>query len=136
MTIDLINKLSELDRLNDAIESFCSTNQIPDAIAFKVNLAIEEIVTNIIKYGYEGSEDGNIHIDLQKNVNSIFIQVADSAKEFDPLQREDPDTTLSLNERKIGGLGIFFAKELMDTMDYDRKADRNILTMTKSLGDN
>jgi serine/threonine-protein kinase RsbW len=133
MLIELKNDLKELDRLNEEIESFNSINSIPVDIAFKINLAAEEIVTNIIKYGYDQPKEDIITIDIQKNDGSIIILVSDSAKEFNPLLKDDPDTTLSLNERKIGGLGIFFAKELMDEIEYKRVNSKNILTMRKKV---
>jgi serine/threonine-protein kinase RsbW len=133
MLIELKNDLKELDRLNEKIESFNTSNNIPNDIAFKINLATEEIVTNIIKYGYENPIEDIISIDIQKKNNSIIIAVSDSAKEFNPLLKDDPDTTLSLNERKIGGLGIFFAKELMDEIEYIRENSKNILTMKKEI---
>jgi serine/threonine-protein kinase RsbW len=70
---------------------------------------------------------------FKRKNNSIIIAVSDSAKEFNPLLKDDPDTTLSLNERQIGGLGIFFAKELMDEIEYIRENSKNILTMKKEV---
>jgi len=133
MLIELVNDLKELDRLNEEIENFNALNNIPADIAFKINLATEEIVTNIIKYGYDDPKKDVISIDINKINNSIGITISDSAKEFDPLQQEAPDTTLSLNERKIGGLGIFFAKELMDSIKYQRENSKNILIMNKKI---
>jgi len=133
MLIELKNNLSELNLLNDAISNFNEKNSIPVAIAFKVNLAIEEIVTNIIKYGYDDPKNDTIIIDIQKINNVINITIKDYAKEFNPMDRDDPDTSIPLEKRKVGGLGIFFAKELMDSMEYLREMDSNVLKMRKIL---
>ncbi len=134
MILYLKNDLAELDRLNGEMATFFDNNHIPEGFAFKINLAIEEIVTNIIKYGYDDEyEQDVILIEIKSEGNAVLITITDNAKEFDPMKKEDPDTNIPLEERQIGGLGIFFAKELMDSMEYKRKNNKNILFMTKAL---
>ncbi|MGM0509399.1 MAG: ATP-binding protein [Fusobacteriota bacterium] len=100
----------------------------------KIRLACEEVFVNIINYAY-GDETGDIEIyyedDLENNTFTIIVE--DSGVEFDPFKREDPDIDLPMEERTIGGLGIFMVKNIMDDVEYKRKDGKNILKMVKGL---
>jgi serine/threonine-protein kinase RsbW len=94
-------------------------------------LAVEEVITNIILHGYEKS-GGEIHLTCRFTDNRIRIQVADSAPQFDPLSIPDPDLEGDMDDRKIGGLGIFLLRQVMDDISYRYENGKNILTLEKS----
>lgn len=103
--------------------------------AYKVRLALDELLTNVVSYAYEGKEGGEIEISykIADDPRSITLSIADEGKAFNPLETEDPDLALDVAERKIGGLGIFLVKNVMDEIDYRREDERNILTIKKNI---
>ena len=100
----------------------------------QINIAVEEIYVNIASYAY-GDNPGLAEIELEHNEadNSVDITFKDSGIPYDPLAKEDPDITLSAEERSIGGLGIFMVKKSMDDVKYKHEGGKNILTITKKL---
>lgn len=100
----------------------------------QVAIAVEEIFTNIANYAY-APEDGTltVHVEQEEDPRAICIIFADHGKPYNPLAKEDPDITLSASERKIGGLGIFMTKQLMDDVSYSYQDGKNILTLKKLL---
>ncbi len=98
----------------------------------QIDVAVDEMLANITSYAYEdGTGDLTVRFDYDAGRSAAVITFMDSGKPFNPLEREDPDVTLSVEERQIGGLGIFLVKKTMDGMEYRRERDRNILTITK-----
>lgn len=100
----------------------------------EIQLAVEEIFTNIASYAYEGKKGTVLfHVTLSEEPSAITIRISDQGIPYDPLAREDPDVTLSAEKRNIGGLGVFLVKKMMDEVDYERKDGQNILTLKKIL---
>ncbi|MCP4023285.1 MAG: ATP-binding protein [Desulfobacteraceae bacterium] len=107
----------------------------------QVELALEEVLVNVINYAYDQSQDqdqstvlskiGDIELDCSCTSNTLTITVADQGPAFNPLDQPDPDTTLSVEERTVGGLGIFLTKQMMDTVTYENSRGKNILTLVK-----
>ncbi len=97
----------------------------------QLDVAVEEVFVNIANYAY-APDTGEAIIEAQVSDGSVLtVSFIDSGKAFDPLAAEDPDVTLSAEERRIGGLGIFLTKKFMDKVEYQRKDEKNILTLTK-----
>ena len=119
-------------KCGEIIEKLMSSPDMPkdDSLLFKIRLSIEEAVENIVRYAYENG-DGWMEAGTMLNGASLIITLRDAGKPFNPLAKEDPDITLSAEERKIGGLGIFLSKKLMDSVRYEYKDGCNIFTMTK-----
>ena len=101
-----------------------------------VNLALEELVTNTISYGFTDAGEHVIRISLHLDGPDLHIRVEDDATAFNPLEREAPDLVTPLAERPIGGLGIHFVRTLMDDVRYERVGARNVLSMRKRASDN
>lgn len=100
----------------------------------QIDIAVEELFVNIAHYAYApDSGEAVISVAKDKEKNQISITFADSGKPYNPLEKPDPDVTLSAEERSIGGLGIFMVKKSMDDMRYEYKDGQNILTITKRL---
>ena len=99
----------------------------------QIDVAVEEIYVNISNYAYaSGRGMATIAVDIDKDKKQIIIEFRDSGMEFDPLAKPDPDTTLSAQERQIGGLGIYMVKKSMDDVTYTRSDGQNILTLYKN----
>ena len=101
-------------------------------LRFKLRLCIEEVVENIVQYAYKNGE-GFIDVTTSLSDGLLSITLEDSGVPFNPLAKEDPDITLSAEERPIGGLGIFICKQMMDDLSYVYRDGRNIFTMKKKI---
>ena len=97
-----------------------------------LNLALEEAVANVISYAYPEGTDGLVTIDAHVVKNTVTFIITDNGKAFDPTAKEDVDINAKMDERPIGGLGIHLIRTIMDTVNYERKVEQNILTMTKT----
>ncbi len=112
----------------------CKEWEINKDVEFSMNLALEEIVTNIIQHGYNGKEEYPITIRFTLDKHDLRIQVKDGAPEFNPLELPEPeDIGKPLEERNIGGLGIHLVKKFTDNFSYRRSNNKNIITLIKSL---
>ena len=100
-----------------------------------LNLALEEAVVNVMEYAYPEGQKGNVEIEVTADQQWMTFVITDTGIAFDPTTKEDADTTLSAEERPIGGLGIFMVRQLMDVIDYKRKDNKNVLTLRKKLGE-
>lgn len=134
MEITLKNHLGELTRLVEELETFARKNQLDDSLVFRLNLALEELITNIISYGYKGyPEDSSIDISLELKEGYLEIKVKDYAIPFNPLAVPEPSIDQDLEDRRIGGLGIHLVRKMMDDLHYYREEDANVLVMVKYL---
>ena len=127
----LQNDFSELPATAEKVAEFLESHGTPPDMVFAADLAIEELVTNIIKYGYDDSDPHEILVRLSLSDGDLVIQIEDDGHEFNPFDQPTPDIHAPLEEREIGGLGIHFVKNLLDTCEYQRTGDRNIVTLTK-----
>ncbi len=132
-SITLKNKISEIVLLDSFLEQLSEKWEAISKHTFNINLALEEAVTNVINYAYEDKNEHLIKLDFSLVDSELKITITDDGIEFNPLLKEDPNTELSLEERKIGGLGIFFVKKIMDNIDYERINNKNILTLIKKV---
>ena len=100
----------------------------------QIDIAIDELYSNIANYGYDG-ENGRVLVRLETEIRprAVTISFIDEGRPFNPLEREDPDVSLSARERKIGGLGIFMVKKSMDDVRYEYRDGKNILPIRKTL---
>jgi serine/threonine-protein kinase RsbW len=131
--IDLAVDMAELDRLTDAIERFCEANDIPPVPSTHLTLVLEELFTNMVGHGYPGAHpDGQpIRIVLAAEEGRVRVHVSDTGIPFDPLSVPTPDTSLGVDERAIGGLGVHFMRRMMTDLRYSRQDGRNILDFSK-----
>jgi len=116
------------DWVNETLEQY----DCPIKIQLQIDVAIDEIITNIASYAY-GSQVGDfvVQADIQQEPRQIKLSFIDSGIPFDPLQKADPDTSLSAEERQIGGLGIYLVKKSMDEVRYEYADNHNVLTIVK-----
>ena len=133
MRLKVENKQEELERVSAAIEDFSLEADWPLDLVFKVNLALEEIVINVMNYAHDSGLH-EIEVNLTSDDNALTIEVVDDGRPFDPLHdAPEPDVDAELEDRDIGGLGIHFVRTLMDDVQYRREQGKNHLTMVTSL---
>ncbi|MBR7061205.1 MAG: ATP-binding protein [Eubacterium sp.] len=121
-----------LAKVAEFVDVFLEENGCGMKAQLQIDLSVEEIFVNIANYAY-GDETGEAEIQLSKTGNAVSIVFIDSGIPYNPLEKEDPDTTLSAEERKIGGLGIFLVKKNMNDVLYEYKNGQNILTLIKEI---
>src|SRR5215467_2897246 len=131
LEIKLTNKVSELDRFNQTLAEFGRRHGLAPRVVHDLNLALEEILTNIISYGYTDNREHEIRVSLSAQPGEVRAEVQDDGQPFNPLEVPEPDTTKPLEERAIGGLGIHIVRKLMDSLEYKRQGERNFLTIRK-----
>ena len=135
-TLTLVNRTEEVEKLPIFLEALCEATGCNPAVSFNLNLALEEAVVNVIEYAYpkDGKEYTftlNVQAVKENGETVLTFKLCDQGTPFDPTQTEDVDTTLSAQEREIGGLGIFLVRQLMDDGSYQYVNGSNVLTMTK-----
>ncbi len=133
LSIQLSNNRPEIRNLRNRFDIFAKDNKIPKKAIHDVQLALDEIVTNTIEYGYEDDDKHLIDIKFTFNKESLKITIIDDANPYNILDKENPDTSLSLEDKPIGGLGIYLVKHLMTNIDYDYRDGKNHILLTKSL---
>ena len=132
-TITLKNNVSDVPRLCSFQDSVYAKMNIEPSLAKKLRLAVEEAVVNVMEYAYSASRVGSIEVRMMTDGHLLKVMIIDMGAPFDPTTIAKVDTSLSAKERKIGGLGIFLVREIMDSINYERVDDRNILTLTKKI---
>ena len=132
LTIDATaeNIAAVTDFVNEQLEAHgCSMK-----VQMQIDIAIDELFGNIAHYAYDpGVGPATVRVELVDEPLSVVITFIDNGVPYDPLKRDDPDTTLSADERQIGGLGIYLVKKSMDAVEYEYKGGQNILKITKKL---
>ena len=130
-TLTLKNKLSEITKLNTFVKSATDALHFDTVLANKIKLGIEEAVTNVIEYAYPADDEGDLEIEIEADVDTIKFIISDMGAEFDPTNVGKADTTLSVEDRPIGGLGILLVRNIMNSINYERTDGKNILTLSK-----
>jgi serine/threonine-protein kinase RsbW len=132
LVIELQGNLSEIPTLAGRIEAFGARNKIPQAAIGQINLALDELLTNTMSYGFDSAGSRRIAITLRIDDGIVAVEVLDGGTPYDPFARPDPDVTQPIEKRPIGGLGVFFVRKLMDRVDYERVNGQNRVTLVKN----
>lgn len=130
-SLTLINKVSEITRLNAFVKSATEALHIESTLANRIKLGIEEAVTNVIEYAYPSGTVGDVNVTIEADDTKIRFIITDSGSDFDPTKVSNADTTLSVDDRPIGGLGILLIRNLMDSINYERIEGKNLLRLEK-----
>ena len=136
ITFELKNRFSELDTLEEKLDQFCNQLGLTNKCLCEINLALEELFTNIISYGYDDEAEHWVKFTLSYQNGTIRMEIEDDGIPFNPIQAKEPDIKCALEERKIGGLGIHLTKTIMDKMVHRRSGDKNVLILKKELTGN
>ena len=132
LEISLANDLGEIAGAAGKVDDFCESNDLSPEIAYAVNLSVDEILTNTISYGYDDDEAHRIEMSVRLEADALVVVIVDDSRPFDPTATPDPDIEASLEERDVGGLGLFLVHQMMDKVEYSRVDGRNVVTLTKS----
>ena len=127
------NDLAEIGRIATVVEDFCASRRLGDSTANSINLALDELLTNTISYGYDDTGKHTIEISLLHDGDRLTVILRDDGRAFDPTEAAKPDIEAGIDERPIGGLGIHLVRAMMDKVEYQRVDGFNQITLTKML---
>jgi serine/threonine-protein kinase RsbW len=127
------NRLSELGRLSDFLSHFWTENHLPGDLAMDAGLALEEVFANVVHYAYRDSAEHEILIHIAVEDGAVVLTVEDDGLPFNPAEAPPVDTSLPLDQRPVGGLGIHLVRSLMSEVKYARLNGRNRLEMRKQI---
>jgi serine/threonine-protein kinase RsbW len=133
LSATLANRRSETERLHKLVETFSEQHELSDPVVFAVNLALDEIVTNIIVHGYSDNQQHDIRVGIVLGEDAIEVTVRDEAPAFNPLLVPPVDLEAVAENRPIGGLGVHLVRSVMDSVDYRRGGLENVVLMRKAL---
>ncbi len=127
----VVNQRREIARLGGVVDQFGKKCGLSDDDTANISLMLDEVVSNVIKYGYDDALEHQIHIRVTLEHDVVTLQVEDDGKPFNPLEAPQPNLEAPIEERPIGGLGVFIVKSMADSFDYRRENGRNVVTMRK-----
>jgi len=122
-----------VSEVNAAFADFADAHGLPAAARRSVNVALDELLANILSHGMAGRAACSVTVEVRLDEENLTVVVADDGPPFDPFAQDAPDTALPVEERPIGGLGIHLVRELMDQVSYERREDRNVVVLVKQL---
>ncbi|MGF7158905.1 anti-sigma regulatory factor (Ser/Thr protein kinase)/class 3 adenylate cyclase [Rhodoligotrophos appendicifer] len=129
--LSVANSLSEIERIAEAVEAFCEANGFGPDVAHALNLSLDELLTNTITHGFKDEQEHVIDLRIERHGPEVVVRLSDDAAPFDPREAPVPDLDADVDDREIGGLGVFLVREMMDGIDYVRRDGRNELMLTK-----
>ncbi|MCY4601279.1 MAG: ATP-binding protein [Acidobacteria bacterium] len=121
-------RLSRVREFAEEVEAFGEATGLPETKVYIVNLTLDELIANIVMYGFDGVADPEINVELALGNEKLVLTLEDNGKPFDPTQDPAPDITSPLMDRPIGGLGRYFVKKLADRLSYAYVDGRNRVT--------
>jgi serine/threonine-protein kinase RsbW len=129
-----ITRAAELETLavfRNFIKEFCRQEAIDDETCFALTLAVDEACTNVISHGYANLNPGSVILSLQRHEEQVVVRITDFGHPFEPSEAPMPDITAALEDRQMGGFGLYFIYQTMDEVDYETAPDGNVLTLVK-----
>ena len=132
LELSLVNDLREIGAAAEKIDAFCEARSLPPQIAYAVNLSIDEILTNTISYGYDDEAEHRIDLTLRQEGDTLVVMIVDDGRAFDSSLEREPNVDATLEERALGGLGLFLVQQMMDDVDYRRRDTLNVITLRKN----
>lgn len=133
LDLRIVNRLGEIRSVTEGVEAFLSNYDVAVTTRRTVSMVLDELLNNIVSYAY--ADDGDHWIDVRASLDAdrLSITIEDDGKAHDPFRHPPPDTTLPLEARKRGGLGVHLVRNTMDAVAYVRREDRNVVTVMKRL---
>ena len=132
--IKLPATVGNISAVTNFVEHELTERNCPKSAKAQINVAIDEIFGNIAQYAYNPENgDATVRVEVTDDPIEVILTFMDKGKPYNPLQKEDPDVTLSAEERKIGGLGVFIVKKSMDEIDYHYEDGKNVLRIRKNI---
>ena len=130
-TLELNNDIAEIPQLSAFIDTFAEEAGIDFSLVMSLQLALEEAVVNVMEYAYPKGTMGKVLITASVEGDDLEFVISDSGKAFDPTAKAEVNVDLGVEDRPIGGLGIHLVRNIMDSVAYERKDGKNILTLRK-----
>ena len=122
-------------KVNAAFAELAETSALPEAVRRSLNVALDELLANELSHAMGGAGTGSLTVEVAVNKERVTVTITDDGPQFDPFVQATPDTTLSVDDRPIGGLGIHLVRELMDEVSYERRDGHNVVMLVKKLAD-
>tara|TARA_B100001750_G_C15280338_1_gene482102 strand:- start:294 stop:710 length:417 start_codon:yes stop_codon:yes gene_type:complete len=132
-TVQITNQRNQIDTVRKLFDDYSKENKLTEKTSHDIQMALDELLTNIVSYGYEDTDEHWIDVHFNIDNGALTVEIVDDSKPYNILERDDPDLSLSVEEKPIGGLGVFLIKKLMSSVDYYTKDGKNHLVMTKEL---
>lgn len=129
-----ITRAAELESLSvfrQFISDCCDRHNVPEGAVFDLKLAVDEACTNVIEHGYKGMDPGSIILSFRIEPDRVLVQITDFGRVFEPASAPQPDVEAALEDRPMGGMGLYLIYKTMDNIDYQSSEDGNTLTFTK-----
>ncbi|HEX7776998.1 MAG TPA: ATP-binding protein [Parvibaculum sp.] len=133
LELTLRNDISEVARVIDAIEALGERNDVPARKIFQLNLVLDELITNIVSYAFDGQSDTRIRLSVELKDGIVNAELVDNGKAFNPVEAVLPDLGEGIEGRRIGGLGIKFVRTYVDQLNYRRDGDFNRLCLKMNM---
>lgn len=130
LTVDA--KTENVEKITQYANEILEEAGCPMKVQFQIDIAIDEVFSNIALYAYQGKEGGTADFDIKVEKSTVTLVFSDSGIPYNPLENDEPDVTLSADDRKIGGLGIYMVRKSMDKVLYSFDNGHNVLTLVKS----
>jgi anti-sigma regulatory factor (Ser/Thr protein kinase) len=131
--VSVRNDINEVARASEILAGFWADHRLPSEPEMDASLALEEILSNVIRHGCEPGRDYDIRVRISLGQGRYELEISDNATPYNPLLRPDPNLDLPIEQRTPGGLGVFLVKQLADDLRYEFENGRNILTFRKNL---
>lgn len=131
--ISIRNEISQLKQVAGFVDEIGKELCLDGELQMNLNLVLEEMVSNIIRYAYPQAADNSIGLKAESDGKQITLTLTDQGREFDPTQMGDLDTDVNPAERKTGGMGIFIVKNMMNQVTYQRVNGKNVIIMKKDI---
>lgn len=133
LKLEFKNTLPDLSKALDTALNWLTPFNLPPDTSYLTILAMEELATNTINFGYTDNEEHLIGVELNIESERLVVQYVDDGVYFNPLDVQEPDTSLPVEERPTGGLGILLLRKIADSMTYVREHEKNLVTIHKSI---
>lgn len=122
-------------KVNAAFAAFAEAHGLPDGVRRSFHVALDELLANVLSHGMSGRDTGSLGVEFDVDQSRLTVTLVDDGPEFDPFLEAEPDTSLSVEDRPIGGLGIHLVRKLMDEVSYERRGGQNVVVLVKKLAE-
>jgi serine/threonine-protein kinase RsbW len=126
-------ELESLSVFREFISDCCGKHEVPKETVFELKLAVDEACTNVIEHGYKGMDPGSIILSFRVEPDRVLVQITDFGHIFEPADAPKPDVEAALEDRPLGGMGLYLIYKTMDNIDYQSSEEGNTLTFTNSI---
>jgi len=134
-TLILRNDVAELERVIGFVSDLCTRNSLPPETEYDLNLALDEMITNVAKHAYPGGGEHHFSVHISLSDEEFLARIEDDGVAFNPIDHPTPDLDAPLEVRKEGGLGIFLVRQIMTSIEYARVGEKNVVIMRKKLSE-